>query len=164
MFKKVKSLLVAGLLVMGMSGSVFAANESTCVLPSDGEHDHNTNVHTIDYDEAINDDEVTRLKDQINKTSKYYIAEEATGADDEVRIIEVYFDGNCDGDHDDVDFDKLIEIINIEVNDNVGAAVEKGWEDILTPETGDAIALGGLAVAGVAVGALALNNKKKNRK
>ena len=163
MLKRVRGLVVAGLLVVGMSGNVFADNTgSTCVLPSNGEHKHETKEHIISYDEAINDDEVTRLKDQINKTSEYYIAEETTGAEDDVRVIEVYFDGNHDGDHTD-EFDKLIETIKIDVNDEVGAAVEKGWTDILIPETGDAIALGGLAVAGVAAGALALNNKKKNK-
>ena len=171
MFKKVKSLLVAGLLVMGMSGSVFAANESTCVVPATGTHGtgENAHVHTIEYEEAINNDEVTNLKDEINKNSKYYIAEEGSEVINDkgntVRTIDVYFDANCDGDRNDGELgDRLIETIKIEVNGNVGAAVEKGWEDILTPETGDAIALGGLAVAGVAVGALALNNKKKNRK
>ena len=183
MFKKVKSLLLASLLVVSMSGNVFAAEgeggeeagatteASTCIIKGNaGIHKEEDHLHTITKDDRQTQAKINAmiadLKSKVAEkntaaggeylTTKEEITEEGKG------WIAVYqlFDNDNDGDKDEILVEK-IEYVVYTAEDQK----DKGWVNLeITPETGDAIALGGLAIAGVAVVALALNNKKKNKK
>ena len=175
MFKKVKSLLVAGLLVAGMSGSVFAANpadtnENWTEIRSEIEAitggDIAQKVDGVDHYYVEDEDGVTKhnfetsIVQEIESRKKdgLVIAHEEINDDRGYQMkYLIYNDNNYDN-----SADELLMVVLVDWADDV--VTENGWDIGITPETGDTIALGGLVVAGVAVGALALNNKKKNKK
>ena len=172
MFKKIRGLMVAGLLVIGMSGSVFAANESECVINGAGAHGEgeNAHVHTIEYKDGVTSTEIERLLEEINGdtgNNKYYKAITVTAEKDDKGndklIVNVYLDANLDGEITEGQYgDKLVEQLVMTANNNVG--VDKGWFEEIAPETGDAIALGGLVVVAIAsVGLVIVNRKKRNK-
>ena len=166
MFKKIRGLVVAGLLVVGMSGNIFADNytigsTSGCILNgSAGVHNDENHTHIIKKEDRQTqtkiDEMIDSIYEQVNGVNSVYEGYFTVVNSPEDEYIEVY--RNFDGQQ------ILVERIDYVVYTEEDQ-LEKGWLDLeITPETGDAIALGGLAIAGVAAGALALNNKKKNKK
>ena len=180
MFKKVKSLLLASLLVVSMSGNAFAAEPgegegsggttatNTCIIKGNaGTHKEEDHLHIITKDDrqtqAKIDAMIKKLKDDVaannaNVKDKY-------GTENYMQINEEPGKWISVSKKDSQGNYSLIEKIQYEVYTTDDQKEDKGWVDLeITPETGDAIALGGLVIAGVAVVALALNNKKKNKK
>ena len=179
MFKRVKSLVLAGTLVLGMAAPAFAEDTTTlgkvktnyftsmtgvgsCKDAPDG-----TSIRTITKDDYVSAAEWQKFINGINTEKQIEV--EGVKMDTNNRLVitayneniteyKVYFDANSDNQIDKDD--TLIETINIEINNN--AAQGKGLiGDIISPETGDMIAYGGLGLAVIAGAGLYISNKKR---
>lgn len=188
MFKRVKSLVLAGALVLGMAVPVFAEGEGTSTKKTTLEvvtenyfnsmkalgsyiTDNGISVRTITRDDYVSEKEWQDFITGINTEKQIEV--EGVKVDTNNRLVittydkgvdnppykqyEVYFDTNSDNKINDGD--TLIEIINIEINNE--AVQGKGIFDIISPETGDMIAYGGLAIAAIAGAGLYISNKKR---
>ena len=181
MFKKVKSLLIASLLVVSMSGNVFAAEPgdgaeagattkaSDCIISGGaGNHNSETHIHTITKNgdrqtQAKINAMIAKLKEDVNAINAN--VKEKYGTENYMKIEEEEGKWISVSKIDSNRNYSLIEKIQYEVYTDNDQKTLKGWvESTISPETGDTIALGGLAVASAAVIALVVNNKKKNKK
>lgn len=169
MFKRVKSLVLAGALVLGMAIPAFAADES---IPDEttlekvtriylekmkavGTIDENTKIRTITEDDYVSDADWQKFMDGINKEEKNNRL--VIEYDENLKVYKVYFDV---APYNKVDAsDILIDTIDIAINNDDVAG--KGILDVISPETGDMIAYGGLAVAAIAGAGLYISNKKR---
>ena len=161
MFKKVKSLLVAGLLVMGMAVPVFANEEGktsqsivtdnfASMMEGAGAQLVN-GIYVIEKNDMVDEDNWNGLMADVN--GNVYDGLRITG---ENGVYIAYFDEDFDDAEDSTD----IKIADIQID--FSKTEEKGIFDI-TPGTGDAaIAVGGIAVAAVAIGVLIYVNKKED--
>ena len=197
MFKKVRSLLVAGLLVMGMSGSVFAdgVEASQVAIPethtsleqsvnytkglirgrmnekligAGAEYTQATNTTPDHYifgrEDMMTDASWEVFMDEIEAAKlDGIIIEEVAGDTDEVKEYKVYYDTNFNGTRDEKEGQYIENDVLATIEVNFIDTTEKGIFDI-APGTGDAaLAVGGIAVAAVAIGALVYVNKKEDK-
>ena len=158
MLKKIKVLLVSGLMMLGMVAPSFA--DSVCLVSGAGQH--KGHEHIISKEDRISQKQIDKMfKELQEKNDKYYHVEHKK----EEKAIYVYEDFDMNGKPDEQCGKlKIVEKIKYEPNNEVGDCVNKGWGKIeITPETGDVVALGGTSMAVVAAGALALLNKKSKK-
>ena len=172
MFKRVKSLVLAGALVLGMAVPAFAEGESKTALQ----------IVTEKYTGAMNigsaSDGIRTIEENvlINKKNwdDNFVGKINTKPNDGLHIVIpdsrddngpytyiVYFDANFDGtlsNEEKTDANK-IETINITFTNRRNE--DKGIFDIISPETGDMIAYGGLGLAVIAGAGLYISNKKR---
>lgn len=175
MFKRVKSLVLAGALVLGMAVPAFAAKTTletvkdnylgkmvagSCENDIDG-----TSIRTITRDDYVSEEDLKAFIKGINEekdattNNRLVITKYEDGINKPpYKQYKVYFDADSDNEIDEPG-DTLIETINIEINNE--AAGGKGVFDIISPETGDMIAYGGLAIAAIAGAGLYISNKKR---
>ena len=172
MFKRVKSLVLAGALVLGMAVPAFAADTNATFAYVEGKYldamkvgsrPDDSDIRTITRDEYVSEEDWKSFIQGINNENEKDATKNnrlvMTSYEDGLALSQykVYFDANSDNiiDKDD----KLIETINIEINNEV--ASEKGIFGVISPETGDMIAYGGLAIAAIAGVGLYISNKKR---
>ena len=187
MFKRVKSLVLAGALVLGMAVPAFAADTAATLkavkdnylksMTGVGSRPDGSDIRTITKDDYVSAAEWQKFINGINNEKKIKIKVMEGGVEVEKEVdtnnrlvitaydekttqYKVYFDADSDNAIDDPGDDILIETINIEINND--AAQGKGLiGDIISPETGDMIAYGGLAIAAIAGAGLYISNKKR---
>ena len=173
MFKRVKSLVLAGALVLGMAVPAFAADTNATFAYVEGKYleamkvgsrPDDSDIRTITKDDYISEKDWQDFIKGINKENEIDAKKNnrlvMTSYEDGLALSQykVYFDADSNNKIDE-SVDKLIETINIEINNE--AASEKGIFDIISPETGDMIAYGGLAIAAIAGAGLYISNKKR---
>ena len=177
MFKRVKSLVLAGVLVLGMAVPAFAEGETTFdkvknnylnSMTGVGSRPDGSDIRTITKDDYVSAAEWQKFINGINDEKQIEIDGEKvntnnrlviTAYDEDITQYKVYFDADSDNQIDEPG-DTLIETINIEINND--AAQGKGLiGDIISPETGDIIAYGGLGLAVIAGAGLYISNKKR---
>lgn len=165
MFKRVKSLVLAGALVLGMAVPAFAETPLEKVttnylnnMSGVGSYDAGAKTRTITKEDYISDEEwetfIKGINEEEGASNRLVITAYGAGRTE----YKVYFDANYDNVLNESD-ELLIETINIEINnDDVNG---KGIIDIISPETGDMIAYGGLTIAAIAGAGLYISNKKR---
>lgn len=167
MFNRVKSLIVSGVLVLGMAMPAFADGENPnwtadkCLI-GDQVGVHDNKVHTIvDADIVTKEDFYDKVFTPITETKKDGLIIKTISEDGNKNgVYQIWSDKDYD-DNIDESKDVLLETINIDFGDDV--VTDKKWNPGITPGTGDTLALGGLAVAAVAAGGLTIVNKKRNK-
>lgn len=164
MFKRVKTLLASGVLVLGMAMPAFADGNNwdiECFLSNVGSHAEGR-VHYIEDENVVKetdfDKEVFKKIDEKQKDG-LVIEKLDSDKDGYDKKYVIYADKDYDNVKDSPEV--IVETIYIDFGDDVSG--QKGWIDEITPGTGDALALGGLAVAAVAAGGLTIVNKKRNK-
>ena len=185
MFKRVKSLVLAGALVLGMAVPAFAADDTTLgkvtknysdSMKGLGVVDTDAKTRIITSDDYVSDEEWQKFINGINNEKTIIIKETVDGQEVEKEVAtnnrlvitayekdrteyQVYFDANSNNEINE-SVDTLIETIIITTNND--AVQGKGLiGDIISPETGDMIAYGGLAIAAIAGAGLYISNKKR---
>ena len=179
MFKRVKSLVLAGALVLGMAVPAFAAEYGELTPRQQatydeilknykakitaGTRDDNTGIRFIGKLDYVSNDDMDKFVNSINNNNNNGLRvfnEPCTEGDhNDCNVYKVVFDSDFDGDPDEDANDVLIEVLHVEINnEKIG---DKGVFDDITLETGDMIAYGGLAIAVIAGAGLYISNKKR---
>ena len=174
MIKNVKSLIVAGLLVVGMSGNVFADKVPAECFVNVGSHDAAKHEHVITEADLVKAEDFEAFLAKLSAESDKhgYILKKETLKDGRIKV-EVFIDWNLDGKIENytqvgsgklIEEEKVLETIYFKAGDekinNKGLLPE--IPDIV-PGTGDGLMLGGLAIALVA-GAIVVFVNKKDKK
>jgi len=157
MFKRVKSLLIGGVLVLGMSASAFADGTPEWKL------DYGTVdgvVRTIEASEMITKAKWDAFVGEVNKMQNGFVIV-SEKEEEKAGVFNVYSDADYDNDKTEIKEDELIETINIEYLVIGEDGLQKGVIESIMPETGDAIAIGGAVMGIASIGALAFVNKKR---
>lgn len=157
MFKKVKSLLVAGALVLGMAVPVHAAE--TCLFGNVGVHREDGNHYIEKADMIIKDDFHGVMAELRERENDGYIVEKLDDADGYDEAWAIYADADYNNVKDNGE--ELIGIVYVNFADSVVS--EKGWAPDLTPGTGDPVVIGGALFSVAAVGGLFVVNKKRRK-
>ena len=156
MFKNVKGLIVAGLLVIGSTGFAFA--DEGCLFGNVGVHGED-GVHRKEEADLIEAEGFNATMQTVkDKENDGYILEETTvdGYEKAYKIIA------------DVNYNNLIDageavVETIAINFADGVVEEKGWLPELAPGTGDTLVAGGAVVAALAAGGLLVVNRKNKK-
>lgn len=157
MFKKVRSLLVAGALVLGMTLPVHAAEN--CLFGNVGVHGEDGNHYIEKADMIVKDDfhgVITELKEREHDG---YIVEKLADAGEYDEAWAIYGDANYNNNKDEGE--QLIG--NVYINFADGVVSEKGWVPDLTPGTGDPLVIGGALFSLAAAGGLFVVNRKRRK-
>lgn len=155
MFKRVKSLLVAGLLVLGSTGFVFA--DDVCLFGSVGAHEGVN--HYIEEADMIDKEQFEAVIAEVEeKENDGYIVDEIDKGEYEAAYA-IYGDKDYDN---EIDEDEVV-VENVYINFANGVMEEKGWLPELAPGTGDTLVAGGVVVVALAAGGLLVVNRKNKK-
>ena len=172
MFKRVKSLVLAGALVLGMAVPAFAEGEGTPEEPKTALEMVTENYKKEMTIGNVSDKTRTILESHLIRQENWekFVQNINGNNNDGLHIIapnevkgngpheyKVYF--NASFNDADLKNDELIETINITFTDRKNE--DKGIFEIISPETGDIIAYGGLGLAVIAGAGLYISNKKR---
>lgn len=171
MFKRIKSLLIAGLVVVGMTGAAFANGNGNDGCQAPGlRGEHNGNQHKI---ERVTIEDWKAYMNQVNSINSGIVIEpqqknwedKAAGPSEGYIEFKVYADKDFDHKADN---NKQIEVIHVKFN--VALTEDEKYEknkDNLPelpeeePETGDtSLLIYGAIVLASAAGLYVINNKK----
>ena len=168
MFKRIKSLLIAGVMVLGMTGAAFANGNGNdgCQVPGlRGYHDK-SNEHKV---EKVTKADWDAYVKQVNETNTGIVIEQQSNDNGNGWVtFKVYADKDFDHVKDN---NKQIEVIHVKFNVALTdeEKFEKNKENLpglpeKEPETGDAslFVYGAVALASAA-GLYVINNKKDKK-
>ena len=186
--KRIKSVLVAGLLILGITGSVSAEETKDAdyykrfsdyiieqymtQMDSQGFKKFDGDVRLIDEEFLVTKTDWIKFIENINNTKEdgLHIVVDFEYEDGKKAYCEVYTDPDLDGTITDVDKNGGInhdpfEVLVVTYSDE--EVEKKGWDNLLEnlptlpTNTGQTLAVGGIVIGAAAAVGLLVNNRKR---